>query len=97
MKWSRCRLKPSLNPSDTNLPNLARPGLFCTFHVQSLFAPTQGTDFRHFTATNARFSFREFSQIKKQVWERNKKKKKPRGPVFGQGSAPSIGYSLENY
>ena len=69
---------------------------FCTFHVQSLFAPTQGTDFRHFTATNARFSFREFSQIKKQVWER-KKKGKPRGPVFGQGSAPSIGYSWDNY
>ena len=54
---------------------------FYTFHVQSLFAPTQGTDFRHFTATDARFSFSEFSKIKKQVWGR-KKKKENRGAQF---------------
>ena len=71
MKRSRFRLKPHLNPSYTNLSNWYGPVLFCVFHEQSLFASTWGTDFRHFTATDARFSFREFSRIK------SKSEKKP--------------------
>ena len=48
-----------------------RTSFFCVFHEQSSFASTRGTDFHHFTATDVRFSFREFSRIKKQIWEEN--------------------------
>ena len=39
---------------------------------------TRGTDFRHFTATDARFGFRKFTRIKKQVWVKKKKRTLPR-------------------
>ena len=68
MKWSRCRLKPSLNPSDTNLPNLVRPCLLLHFSCAKFNCP------------DARFSFREFFLNKEASL--GKKKKKNRGAQF---------------
>ena len=68
MKWSRCRLKPSLNPSDTNLPNLVRPCLLLHFSCAKFNCP------------DARFSFREFFLNKEASL--GKKKKKTERPSF---------------
>ena len=76
MKWSRLRLKTYIfNPSDTNQSNLNELTLFCAFHEKSSLAPTRSTEFRHFTATDARFCFREFSGIRKQFREKTKQNK----------------------
>ena len=67
MKWLPFKYKPFVNPFNTNLPNWYEIAFFCVFDEQSSFAFTRGTDFRQFTATDARF--RKFSRIKKQIWE----------------------------
>ena len=69
MKWPPFKYKPFVNPFNTNLPNWYALAFFCVFDEQSSFAFTRGTDFRQFTATDARF--RKFSRIKKQIWEEN--------------------------
>ena len=71
MKWSRFKLKTFVNPSNKYLSNWEELAFFCTFHEQSSFVSTRGITFRQVTATDARFSFRKFSRIKKQIWARN--------------------------
>ena len=71
MKWSRFKLKTFVNPSNKYLSDWEEPAFFCTFHEQSSFVSTRGITFRQVTATDARFSFRKFSRIKKQIWARN--------------------------
>ena len=62
-KWngSVLNLNHSSIPQTKNLPNWYELAFFCAFHEQNPFASTRGTDFRQFTATNARFS--EFSMF----------------------------------
>ena len=71
MKWSRFKLQTFVNPSNKYLSNWEELAFFCTFHEQSSFVSTGGITFRQVTVTDARFSFRKFSRIKKQIWARN--------------------------
>ena len=71
MKWSCFKLKPFVDLSNKNLSNWYELAFFCAFHEQSLFASTRANAFRQFTATDARFSFRKFSRIKRQIWGKN--------------------------
>ena len=81
MKWSRCRLKPSLNPSDTNLPNLARPCLLLHFSCAKFICPYSGHWFPPFYGYQLSFQFsRIFSNEEASLGK--KKKKENRGAQF---------------
>ena len=83
MKWSRCRLKPSLNPSDTNLPNLVRPCLLLHFSCAKFICPYSGHWFLPFYGYRCSFQFsRIFSNKEVSLGKKKKKKKENRGAQF---------------